>query len=131
MMLQRATKVFQLDKAWLRVQQQEKLREANVKIDDEKKEKPPKAAADNLLKVESPTKVGETAKSKQTTTGGGGSTLQNGPPTKTSHDENFSFKLAEQASLTRQSQSKKASDKDTATMPGFTPSTPGRKGTFK
>ena len=41
--------MFQLDKAWLRVQQQEKLREANVnKIGDhEKKEKPPKVPSDN------------------------------------------------------------------------------------
>jgi hypothetical protein len=39
--------VFQLDKAWLRVQQQEKLREANVNRDDEKEEKPPKVPSDN------------------------------------------------------------------------------------
>lgn len=38
--------MFQLDKAWLRVQQQEKLREANVKRDVEKKEKKPKGAAE-------------------------------------------------------------------------------------
>ncbi len=45
-------------------------------------------------------KVGETPKSKQTT-GGGVSTLQDGPPTTTSRDENFSFKVAEHASLTK------------------------------
>jgi hypothetical protein len=47
------------------------------------------------------TKVGETPKSKKTTGGGGGSTLQDGPPTANSRDENFSFKVAEHASLSK------------------------------
>jgi len=38
--------VFQLDKAWLRVQQQDKLREANVNREEEKKEKQPKGSAE-------------------------------------------------------------------------------------
>jgi hypothetical protein len=56
-----------------------------------------------MQKVESTIKGGETAKSNQTTTKGGGTTIENGPPTTTSHDENFAFKVAEQASPTRQS----------------------------
>ena len=44
--------MFQLDKAWLRVQQQEKLREANVKRDVEKKEKKPKKSSKKPSKLD-------------------------------------------------------------------------------